>query len=367
MTQPTRKPADASNVSGSPPKARPAQSGAAATASPRVSATVGDLLGIEDCLAEMPQILRAATRLKDTFKAGRGEPFLAGKSAILLFEKASTRTRVSFEIGLSKLGMSVVFLHNRDIQLGRGETLEDTAKVLSRYADIIAYRAMEAESVRQLAEHATIPVVNALDNREHPLQALADIMAVQEHFGQLQGLSLSWVGDGNNVATSLVLAAASAGIHVRIASPKSYSLPSDVIQRAQAHARASGGSVKTFATPQEAVEGADIVATDTWISMGDESEESERVAAFMGWTVDEALLAHAAPHAMFLHCLPAHYGQEVTKSVAHGPKSLVWEEAENRMWVQMAVVVWLLAPTTFASLVTPAAKTKPVRSRRIGP
>jgi ornithine carbamoyltransferase len=329
-----------------PLRSRPSKAAARALA----PAMGGDLLGIADCFHDLPKILDVAEHLKDQFRAGRGEPLLAGKSAILLFEKASTRTRVSFEIGLSKLGMTVVFLHNRDIQLGRGETLEDTAKVLSRYADIIAYRAMEADSVRQLAEHATIPVVNALDNREHPLQALADLLAVREHFGTLQGLTLAWVGDGNNVATSLVLAAASVGMHVRIASPRGYALRDDVLERARAQATKSGGSIRTLPTPQDAVEGADVVATDTWVSMGDENEEHERLASFSGWTVDDALMAVAARNAMFLHCLPAHYGQEVTKAVAHGPKSLVWEEAENRMWVQMAVVLWLLAPAEFGQL-----------------
>lgn len=322
----------------------------------------GDLLGIADCAHELERLLDAATRMKDAHKAGRGEPLLAGRSAILLFEKASTRTRVSFEIGLAKLGMTVVFLHNRDIQLGRGETIEDTAKVLSRYADIIAYRAMEAENVRELAEHATIPVVNALDNREHPLQALADLLAVREHFGHLRGLTVAWVGDGNNVATSLALAALAAGMHVRVATPAGFELKNGTVAKARAYAQEFGGSFTLVDTPQDAVDGADVIATDTWVSMGDEAEEQRRLAAFEGWTVDDALLRHAAPHAMFLHCLPAHYGQEVTKAVAHGPKSLVWEEAENRMWVQMAVVVWLLAPEKLAALLAPAANARTKRA-----
>lgn len=319
----------------------------------------GDLLGIADCAGEIERLLDAATRIKDSHKAGRGEPLLAGQSALLLFEKASTRTRVSFEVGLAKLGMTVVFLHNRDIQLGRGETIEDTAKVLSRYADVIAYRAMDAQNVRELAEHATIPVVNALDNREHPLQALADLLAVREHFGRLRGLTLAWVGDGNNVATSLALAALAVGMNVRVATPAGFELPNGAVAKAKLFAQQYGGTIEFLDTPQDAVDGVDVVATDTWISMGDEADEARRLAAFDGWTVDEAMMKHAAEHAMFLHCLPAHYGQEVTKAVAHGPQSLVWEEAENRMWVQMAVVVWLLAPEKLDKLLAPApAKAK---------
>lgn len=309
-----------------------------------------DLLRMADFGADLEEVLDAARALKRLNKSGHPTPLLSAKSAVLIFEKASTRTRVSFEVGLAKLGMTSTFLSTRDIQMGRGESIEDTAMVLSRYADVLVYRAYRNEDVKALAQHATSPVVNALDDLEHPCQIAADLLTVLEHKGQLQGLRFLYVGDGNNMCHSYLVGMAMVGMHVTVVTPAAYAPDSAVVKEAEAIASATGGSVTVLHEGfDRAFDGQDVVATDTWISMGDEDEKETRVAAFKGYTVTEAHMQRTNG-AIFLHCLPAYYGYEVTKDVAHGPRSVVFDEAENRLWAQMAILVWLLAPWRIPTL-----------------
>ena len=325
-----------------------------------------DLLRMADFGADLEDVLDAARALKKLNKSGHPTPYLSAKSAVLIFEKASTRTRVSFEVGLAKLGMTSTFLSTRDIQMGRGESIEDTALVLSRYADVLVYRAYKNEDVKQLAKHATSPVVNALDDLEHPCQIAADLMTILEKKGSqrtfgpsessagacgpLAGLRFLYVGDGNNMCHSYLVGMAMVGMHVTVVTPAAYAPDAAVVKEAEAVAAATGGSVRVLHDGfEDAFEGQDVVATDTWISMGDEDEKETRVAAFKGYTVTEAHMARTHD-AIFLHCLPAYYGYEVTKDVAHGPRSAVFDEAENRLWAQMAILVWLLAPWRLRAL-----------------
>jgi len=303
-----------------------------------------DFLSIADVEDRLPHLLETARR----FKAGlRGPKMLdaaRGRNLGLIFEKPSTRTRVSFEVGFRKLGGHVTILGKNDIQLGRGESVEDTAMVLSRYVDAIAYRAFDADNVRELARHASVPVINALDDEEHPCQILADWLTIHEHFGKTQGLEFAYVGDGdNNTAHSYLLGGAVAGMNVRIVAPKEYQPGAQWVEKAQAVAKAHGTTVTVAELSDRALKGADVVATDTWVSMGDEREESRRLKAFTGYTIDDKTMASTGKKTTrFLHCLPAHYGHEVTHAVAHGPQSLIFDEAENRLWAQMALLADLL-------------------------
>lgn len=300
------------------------------------------LLGMLDTKGHLEGLLREAAELKAQFKAGKGPEPLRRRSLGMIFEKSSTRTRVSFEVGIHLLGGQALFLSPNDIQMGRGETIEDTAKVLSRYLDLIMYRCYKHENAEELARHAGIPVINGLSDREHPCQILADWLTIQERKGGLRGLQFVYVGDGNNMARSYLLGGALAGMHTRVCTPQKYHPGQDVLAQAQQEGEATGARVEWTDDIQAAVKGADVVATDTWVSMGDEGEKEQRLRDFHGYTVDKALMAKAKPDAIFLHCLPAYYGKEVTKDVAHGPQSAIWDEAENRMWAQMAVMVRLL-------------------------
>lgn len=300
------------------------------------------VLGMTDLQSTLHPILRTAIKLKRMAADGAVPKWLAQRSVLLIFEKNSTRTRVSFEIGLQRLGAVVVSLDAQNSQIARGESMEDTAKVLSRYADAIVYRANKHSDVAQLAEHASVPVVNALTDLEHPCQVLADLMTLVEKWGDLQGKTFAYVGDGNNMCHSYMLGAAMAGMHVRIATPAGYAPDPNIIEQAEVLARMQGVSIDICNDPQEAVQGADAVATDTWISMGDEADTKARLAAFEGFTVDEGMMQVAGPDALFLHCLPGHWGEEATYEVAHGPRSVIYDEAENRMWAQMALMTHLL-------------------------
>jgi len=262
---------------------------------------------------------------------------LKDKILAMIFEKSSTRTRVSFESGMEKLGGHAIFLGKNDIQLGRGETIEDTALVLSRYVDIIMYRAYSHKDMMELAEHATVPVINGLDDEEHPCQVIADLMTIKEAKGKLEGLHVVYFGDGkNNMANSLMLGCTMAGMSITIVSPKAY-WPSDFyVNKAR-----EMGSVEITEIKEGVAKDADVIVTDTWVSMGDEKEKEKRLNDFKGYTVNEAIMAQAKD-AIFMHCLPAYYGNEVTKEVAHGPRSVIFDEAENRMWAQMAIMKWLL-------------------------
>ncbi len=281
--------------------------------------------------------------LADQLKRERDWPqVLAGRSVALIFEQPSTRTRVSFEVGVARLGGHPVVLAGRDMQLGRGETIEDTALVLSRFVDAIVIRTVDHGKVMELSENATVPVVNALTHAHHPCQGLADVMTIRERFGDVQGLRAAYVGDGNNCCHSFMVVGAQMGMHVVAGCPDGYMPDPEVVATADMIAREQGGSVRVVHDPREAVDGALAVYTDVWTSMGDEGEEAERERTFGPYQVNDALMDAAAPGAIALHCLPAHDGQEITRSVYHGPRSAVWDEAENRLHVQAALLIHLL-------------------------
>ncbi len=267
---------------------------------------------------------------------------LTGRTVLLHFTKASTRTRISVETAVVRLGGHPIFTRGDELQLGRGEPIADTAKVVSRMCDAIVIRTFNHGDVEELAANATIPVINALTDTHHPLQALADLMTLEEHFGVLAGLTVTWIGDGNNVFHSLAQACALAGIHVRIAAPAGYQPDASIIAAATATATAHGGSVTVLHDPAEAVRGANAVVTDVVASMGEEAQYEQKLAAFAGYQVTAELINLAADDAVFLHCLPAHRGEEVTAEVIDGPRSLVWDEAENRLHTTVAVLRYLL-------------------------
>jgi len=286
-----------------------------------------DFLAIPDFDASR---LLAVLELADAMKRGEyGDRPLAGRTLAMVFEKSSTRTRVSFEVGAYQLGGHALFLSARDIQLGRGEPIQDTARVLSRYVDMIMIRTFAHATADSLARFSTVPVINGLTDRLHPCQVMADLMTIRESLGpELRGRSVAWVGDGNNMANSWLNAAASFGFELRLACPEGYRPDPAILERASA-----ATPVLVTADPAEAVTGADVVTTDVWASMGQEAEATERARAFEGYCVDAVLMRKAAGHAIFLHCLPAHRGEEVTDSVIEGPWSRVWDEAENRLHV----------------------------------
>jgi ornithine carbamoyltransferase len=288
--------------------------------------------------AELEGILAEAEKLKRQKKAGVPHALLAGKTLAMIFEKASTRTHISFEVGMNELGGHALFLNARDMQIWRGEEIRDTARAASRYVSGIMIRAYKHSTIEEFAKYATIPVINGLSDLEHPCQLLADIMTMKEHFGSLSDLKVAWVGDGNNVCNSLILSTVLTGYDVTVATPKGYE-PEDAIVK---KARSLGGNVKLVRKPEDAVQDADVIVTDTWISMGDDEEKEVRLKVFKQYTVDAALLRHASPGARVLHCLPAHRGQEIADEVMEGGQSLVWDEAENRLHAQKALLVRLL-------------------------
>lgn len=263
---------------------------------------------------------------------------LAGKALAMLFMKSSTRTRMSFEVGAIQLGGSAHFLSPRDVQIGRGEPIGDTARVLSRYVHGIMIRTFAHQDVVELAEYATVPVINGLTDLSHPCQILADVLTVQQHLGDIRGKKVAWIGDGNNMANSWIEAAAHLGFALRVACPEGYDPDADFL----ADAAAKGADVQLLRDPREAVQDADVVTTDVWASMGQEEEQAKRAIAFALYQVDAELMAKAASHAIFLHCLPAHRGEEVTAEVIDGPQSVVWDEAENRLHIQKAIMAALM-------------------------
>ncbi|WP_342525142.1 ornithine carbamoyltransferase [Chryseomicrobium sp. FSL W7-1435] len=302
-----------------------------------------DLLTLFDYTTEeVHQLLDLATNLKFLTKEGKCPPLLAGKTLGMIFEKHSTRTRISFEVGMQQLGGYGMFMHSRDLQLGRGESIPDTAKVFSGYLDGIMIRANSHEMVKELAEHASIPVINGLTDLFHPCQALADLLTLQEVIGELKGKKLAYIGDGNNVAHSLAIAAAHMGMEIVIASPKGYEPVEWISEKISQLAISSGGSYQVTDSPQQAVVNADCIYTDVWTSMGQEQEATERLAAFSDFQVNDALVSLAKEEYVFLHCLPAHREEEVTASVIDGPNSYVFQQAENRLHAQKAVLASLL-------------------------
>jgi ornithine carbamoyltransferase len=282
--------------------------------------------------------LLALFELADRMRTGRftGKP-LAGKTLAMIFMKASTRTRVSFEAGTFQLGGHALFLSPRDVQLGRGEPIADTARVLSRYVDGIMIRTFAHQDVEELARHADVPVINGLTDLLHPCQVLADLLTVRQHLGGWEGKKVAWIGDGNNMANSWINAAYRLGFELALACPESYEPADHLLERARREAK-----VTITRDPREAVAGAHVVNTDVWASMGQEDEQKQRERDFAGYTVDRAMMARAASDAIFLHCLPAHRGEEVSADVIDGPQSRVWDEAENRLHIQKAIMAVLI-------------------------
>jgi ornithine carbamoyltransferase len=288
---------------------------------------------------ELGEVLKLAARLKADRSTMRDA--LRGRSIALIFEKPSTRTRVSFEVGVAELGGHPVVLSAGELQLGRGETIQDTGRVLSRYVDAVVLRTYEQERLEVLISTATVPIVNALSDFEHPCQALADILTLRERFGQLSGRILTYLGDGNNVAHSLLLAGTKMGMHVRVATPPGFEPIPQVVHRAEEIAGETGGSVELTHDPEEAATGSHALYTDVWASMGQEEEASERALVFPAYQVTQKLVDLAAPDVAVLHCLPAHRGLEITDEVIDGPHSVVWDQAENRLHTQKALLLRL--------------------------
>ena len=280
-----------------------------------------------------------AAFIKRKFKTFVRHQPLADRTLAMIFEKASTRTRVSFEAGMYQLGGSVVHLTTGDSQLGRSEPIEDSAKVISRMTDIVMIRTYEQTKLERFAAHSRVPVINGLTNEFHPCQILADIFTYIEHRGPIAGKTVAWVGDGNNMANTWLQAAALLGFHLRVSTPRGYEVNQ---QTAAAPASMGQGSYRTYTDPLQACEGADLVTTDVWTSMGYEAENEVRLKAFAAWRVDQKMMSVAAPDALFMHCLPVHRGEEVDADVIDGPQSVVWDEAENRMHVQKALMEYLL-------------------------
>lgn len=286
---------------------------------------------------EIAGLLAFAARLK-----ARPERLAPGKQLALLFEKPSLRTRVSFQVAMRHLGGETIYLAPQEVGLGEREAIKDVARVLARYVDIVAVRTYGQVIVEEYAAYSSIPVINALTNEEHPCQALADLLTLQEKWGGLAGRTIAFIGDGNNVARSLVLTATSLGMHVRIATPKAYWLPHSVMEEAKARARRTGGSFTPMVDPAEAARGAEALYTDVWTSMGQEREAERRRIDFAGYQLNRQLLSLANPGAFVMHDLPAHRGEEITDEAIESPQSIVFDQAENRVWAQAAVVAFLL-------------------------
>jgi ornithine carbamoyltransferase len=278
------------------------------------------------CLRE---ILNVAKQLKEEQEKGRGKKLLEGKQLAMIFEKNSTRTRVSFEVGINQLGGNAVIVSSKDSQIGRGEPILDTAKVLSRYVDIIMIRTFSHDGLKELAEHASVPVINGLTDYSHPCQIMADIMAVEEHIGDISSKIVAWVGDVNNVCRSWIHAAEKFGFELRVSTPKIY-----------ADGALNNPNVKYFENPLDAVFGAHVITTDTWVSMGDEVETAKKKKLLKPYQVNSELVKHADKDFVFLHCLPAHRGEEVTVDIIDGNHSVIYDEAENRLHAQKAILLW---------------------------
>ena len=298
-----------------------------------------DFLTLKDFTRqEIEEMVNLGIDLKAKQKAGIPTPILAGKTLGMIFQKSSTRTRVSFEVGMYQLGGSALFLSTNDLQIGRGEPIKDTARVLSRYLDGIMIRTYSHADVEELAEYADIPVINGLTDDYHPTQIIADLITIQEHKGKLEGIKFAYVGDGNNMTHSLMIGCAKVGMDVTVACPDGYMPNPEIVALAQGYAAESGGSVTVMHDPKEAVKGVDVVYTDTWASMGQEAEKEIRKKAFAGYQVDDAMMALAKPDAIFMHCLPAYRGMEVTDEVMESAQSVVFDEAENRLHAHKAIM-----------------------------
>jgi ornithine carbamoyltransferase len=301
------------------------------------------LLSLNDLSSEeILQILKVAENLKRDNKNGVAHHVLKGKTLGMIFTKSSTRTRVSFEVGMYQLGGAALFLSSNDIQLGRGESVYDTANVLSRYLDGIMIRTFDHKDVEDLAAYGSIPIINGLTDQEHPCQILADLLTVYEHKGKLQGLKMAYIGDGNNVAHSILHGCSKVGMDVAIATPEGYECSSLIVEQAVSASKKSGSSVVITNDPVEAMTKADVIYTDTWVSMGQESEKAERLKIFMPYQINKELYSYTNEGAIFLHCLPAYRGYEVTEEIIDGPMSVIFDEAENRLHAQKAVMAILM-------------------------
>ena len=291
---------------------------------------------------ELKTALDLADELKVLRKQREPHELLPGRTLGMIFQKPSTRTRVSFEVGIVELGGYGLYLSANDLQLGRGETIKDTGHVLERYLDAIMIRTFAQEDVEQLAEHADIPVINGLTDYAHPCQALADLMTIRERLGRLSGARLAYLGDGNNVCVSLMVGAARFGMRFVAATPKGYEPDANAVNAARRAAVQMGGTVELTRDPREAAHEADVLYTDVWTSMGQEKESERRRKDLAGFQIDDQLLSHASPDAIVLHCLPAHYGEEITEEVLYGSHSAVWDEAENRLHAQKALLALIV-------------------------
>jgi ornithine carbamoyltransferase len=302
-----------------------------------------DLLSIHDLsIAEVYEILDLAKTLKEQLKRGEEHHILKGKTLGMIFQKSSTRTRVSFEVGIWQLGGMGLFLSANDLQIGRGEPVKDTARTLSRYVDGIMIRTFSHDEVKELAQYATVPVINGLTDLLHPCQALTDMLTIREHKGELKGLKMAFIGDGNNMVHALMHACAKVGMDITIATPKSYTPDPAIVAEALADAAVTGSKITFYNDPFAAVEAADVLYTDVWASMGKEAEQVLRCRDFAGFQVNRKLLDAAKPDAIVLHCLPAHRGEEITDDVMESPQSVVFDEAENRLHVQKAIMALLM-------------------------
>jgi len=291
---------------------------------------------------EVWQILELARELKEEWRKGGNKPILRGKSLAMIFQKPSLRTRISFEMGMLQLGGQAMYLSPNEIQLGVRESVPDVARVLSRYVDGIMARVFAHRHIEELAAHATVPVINGLSDYEHPCQALADLFTIHERRGELAGLKLAYVGDGNNVAHSLLFAATKVGMDIALATPRGYEPDAGVVEKARRFAAGSGSRVTLTDDPTATVQGADIIYTDVWTSMGQEAERERRLAVFPPYQVNAALVAQAKPDVLVMHCLPAHRGEEITDEVIDGPHSIVFDQAENRLHAQKAILALLM-------------------------
>lgn len=303
-----------------------------------------DMIELDEYSTEEIQfLLDSAIEIKRKQKNGEVYQPLKGKTIGLIFEKSSTRTRVSFEAGMFQLGGHALFLSKNDIQLGRGEPISDTAQVMSRYLDGLMIRTFGHDNVVNLAKYASIPVINGLSDMAHPCQVLADLQTVLEHKGKLKGLKMAFIGDGNNMAHSLLIGGAKMGMHVAVASPKGYEADASIVKLSEEIAAQTGGKITITQDPIEAAKDADVIYTDVWASMGFEEEQAQREAAFADYQVNEELVKAAKPDYLFLHCLPAHRGEEVSEGVIDGANSVIFDQAENRLHAQKALMVALMA------------------------
>jgi ornithine carbamoyltransferase len=291
---------------------------------------------------DLKTVLDLADALKQAQRTGEPHELLPGRTLGMIFQKPSTRTRVSFEVGIAQLGGRGLYLAASDLQLGRGETIKDTGTVLSRYLDAIMIRTFAQEDVEELAEHADVPVINGLTDYAHPCQALADLMTIRERLGRLSGVRLTYLGDGNNVCVSLMVGAARFGMRFTAATPAGYEPDQTALTSARRAAVQNGGTVELVSDPRDAARGADVLYTDVWTSMGQEEEAEKRRSDLAGYQIDSQLVEQAAPDAIVLHCLPAHYGEEITEDVLYGPQSAVWDEAENRLHAQKALMALII-------------------------